>query len=72
MGSNGNGDGKSPLKQLATYLREDDDMYQSVVSEANSTGLAVADILRLALRDRYERQRAEWEARQPDGVPVTL
>jgi len=66
-----NDDGKTPLKQLSTYLREDDDLYRDVTNEANSTGLAVADILRLALRDRYERQRAEWEARQPDGVPVT-
>ena len=68
---NGNGDGKTPLKQLATYLREEDDLYQAVLSEAKDTGLAFADILRLALADRYAAQRAEWELRKLDGVPAT-
>ena len=66
-----NGDGKTPLKQLATYFREDDDLYQSVLSEAKDTGLAFADILRLALADRYAAQRAEWELRKLNGVPAT-
>ena len=61
----------SALKELVTYLHEDNDLYQSVVSEANSTGLAVADIRRLSLKDRYDRQRAEWELRKRDGVPAS-
>lgn len=61
------------LKQLSTYLRESDDLYQAIIAEAKNTGLSISDILRLALIERQERKMADYRARgfQPDQVPAT-
>ena len=63
-------DNGDKLKQLCTYLRESDDLYQAVQAESKDTGLSVSDILRLSLNDRYRLQLARVGA-FPDGIPTT-
>lgn len=42
-----------------------------VKQEAKDMAVSVAAVVRWALMERYDRQRAEWELRKLDGVPAS-
>ena len=58
------------LKQLSTYINEQDDLYQAVQAEAKDRAVSVSTVIRWALMERYKRQLEQARQLQPDEVPV--
>lgn len=58
------------LKQLSTYVSEQDDLYQAIQAEAKDRAVSVSTVIRWALMERYERQLEQVRQFTPDQVPV--
>jgi hypothetical protein len=58
------------LKQLSTYINEQDDLYQAVQAEAKDRAVSVSTVIRWALMERYKRQLEQGRQLQPDEVPA--